>query len=100
MNRASPGNGNGGRQTAETNDQKQNAGTTDNRSGEPGQESRRNSAACFANTSKREPWHADFCGVTVVEGLKDGTKCWVNVTKRLDKYGKVYVTVTIRAQER
>src|SRR5258708_37074085 len=98
MNRASPGNGTGGRQTAETNDQKQNAGTTDNRSGEPGQESRRNSAACFANTSKREPCHADFCGVAVVEGLKDETKCWGNVTKRLDKYDNGSVTVTISSQ--
>jgi hypothetical protein len=97
MNRGSPGNGNGGRQTAEPTNQK-NASPTDSRTGSEGQETRRNSAACFANPRKRENWQADFIGVMVTENLPAGTKCWVNVTKRLDKHGKVFVTVTLKAQ--
>jgi hypothetical protein len=59
-------------------------------------EERRNSAACFANPNRTEPWHADFVGIAVVEGLRDGAKCWVSVKKRLDRNGKVYVTVTLK----
>jgi hypothetical protein len=99
-----PPNGNGGpRQTAEPQNQK-NASSIDNRPGSEGQagtkEDRRNSAACFANPNKSEPWMADFVGVLVTEDLPAGTKCWVSVKKRLDKRGKVYVTVTLKARER
>jgi hypothetical protein len=59
-------------------------------------EERRNSAACFANRNRTESWHADFVGVTVTEGLHDGCKCWVSVKKRLDRNGKLYVSVSLK----
>jgi hypothetical protein len=97
---APPGNGNGGRQAAAPTNQKKNASPLGNRSSSEGQagpyEDRRNSAACFANPKKTEPWHADFVGVVVME---DGGKFWVSVKKRLDRHGKTYVTVTLKKKE-
>jgi hypothetical protein len=61
-------------------------------------EDRRNSAACFKNPNKTEDWHADFTGVMVVEGLKDGDKCWVNVSVRSSRRAERYVSVTIKKQ--
>jgi hypothetical protein len=55
-------------------------------------EKRRGWAACFA-AQKTEDWQADFKGVMTLE---DGTKCWINVYKRLDRNGKVYVSVNLR----
>ncbi len=63
-------------------------------------EARRNAAACFANPRKREEWHPDFTGVMVLEGLRTGDKCWVNVRERISrKTGKRYLSVYLRPQE-
>jgi len=61
-------------------------------------EDRRNAAACFKNPKKTEPWQADFTGVMVVEGLKDGDKCWVNVSVRSSRRAERYFSVTIKKQ--
>jgi hypothetical protein len=58
-------------------------------------EKRRGWAACFA-VEKTEDWHPDFRGVVTLE---DGTKCWVNVFKRRDRHGKVYVSVNLKPWE-
>jgi hypothetical protein len=58
-------------------------------------EKRRGWAACFA-VEKAEDWQPDFRGVMTLE---DGTKCWINVYKRLDRHGKVYVSVNLRPWE-
>ena len=62
-------------------------------------ENRRNAAACFRNPHKQEDWHADFTGVTVVEGLKDGQRVWVNAYIRTDRKGQKYLTVVLRPQK-
>lgn len=59
-------------------------------------EKRRGWAACFA-VQKTEDWQPDFKGVVT---LDDGTKCWINVYKRLDRNGKRYVSVNVRPWER
>jgi hypothetical protein len=56
-------------------------------------EDRRNAAACFRNPNKAEDWHADFTGLAVVEGLRDGDKVWVNVYIRTDKKGRKFLSV-------
>ncbi len=62
-------------------------------------EDRRNAAACFKNPAKREGWHPDYVGVLVTEDLPAGTKCWVNVRKRLTRKGEVYVSVTLKPKK-
>jgi hypothetical protein len=59
---------------------------------ETAQENRRGWSNCFPK-DKTEDWHADFSGVTT---LQDGTKCWVNVFKRLDKNKQRYVSVHVQ----
>jgi hypothetical protein len=61
-------------------------------------EDRRNAAACFRNQRKTEDWHADFLGVMVVEGLRDGDKVWVRVNCRKTRRGDDYLTVTLKRQ--
>jgi hypothetical protein len=61
-------------------------------------EDRRNAAACFKNRDKREDWHADFIGMMVTEELPAGTKCWVNIRKRLTRKGEVYLSVVLKPQ--
>jgi hypothetical protein len=61
-------------------------------------EDRRNAAACFKNRDKREDWHADFLGMMVTEDLPAGTKCWVNIRKRLTRKGEVNLSVVLRPQ--
>jgi hypothetical protein len=61
-------------------------------------EDRRNAAACFKNKNKREEWHADYLGMMVTEDLPPGTKCWVNVRKRLTRKGEVYLSVVLKPQ--
>ena len=62
-------------------------------------EDRRNAAACFRNQRKTEDWHPAYQGVMVVEGLKDGDKCWVNVHVRTSRRGEKYLTVVLKPQQ-
>jgi hypothetical protein len=62
-------------------------------------ENKRNAAACFKNQKKTEDWHADFVGVAVVEGLRDGDKVWVNVHLRTSRKGEDYVSIVLRPQK-
>lgn len=59
-------------------------------------EDRRNAAACFKNKDKREDWHADYAGVMVVAGLREGDKVWVNVHERTSRKGEQYLSVTLK----
>lgn len=59
-------------------------------------QTRRNAAACFKNKDKVEHRHADFAGVLVTEGLPDGTKVWVNLYEKKDRYGRPYFSVVLR----
>src|ERR1700745_81828 len=63
-------------------------------------EDRRNAAACFRNKDKKEDWHADYQGVAVVEGLRDGDKVWANVRESASSKGDRYVSVTLKRQEK
>ena len=69
-------------------------------SSENNYEDRRNTAACFKNPKKIELWQADYIGVMVLEGLRTGDKCWVNIRERVSrKTGKPYLSVELRRQE-
>jgi hypothetical protein len=102
MNASNPGNGNGAPgQGAAANEK--NAGQSYSPSATTAQgpyEDRRNSAACFKNEDKTEPWHADFKGVVTLEGFQDGDRAFVNVTKRVDRKGREYFTVILKKMER
>ena len=63
-----------------------------------GYEDRRNAAACFKNRHKREYWQADYVGIAVVEGLRDGDKVWINVKERVSRTGDKYLSVTLQRQ--
>jgi hypothetical protein len=63
-------------------------------------EDQRNAAACFKNKDKSEDWHADFKGVMVTEELPAGTKCWVNVYEKTDRYGRPYFSIVLRRWRR
>ena len=62
-------------------------------------ETRRNASACFRNEKKTEPWHADFTGVMVVEGLRNGDKCWVRAGCRRARNGDDYISDTVKPQQ-
>jgi hypothetical protein len=59
-------------------------------------ETRRNAAACFMTSKTAEP---HFSGLMVVEGWRDGDKCWVNIAVREVKSGKRagqrYLSITL-----
>jgi hypothetical protein len=63
-------------------------------------EDKRNAAACYENLDKSEEWMADFTGVMVTDHLPAGTKCWVNIRKRISrKTGRTYLSVVVRPQD-
>jgi hypothetical protein len=51
------------------------------------------------NEKKSESWHADYLGVAVVEGLRDGDKVWIRVNCRKTCRGDDYITVTLKKQQ-
>jgi hypothetical protein len=59
-------------------------------------ENRRNTAACHPNRAKCEPHHADFSGLMVVDDLRAGTRCWVNIRLRIDRRGAKYLSVILK----
>jgi hypothetical protein len=61
-------------------------------------EHRRNAAASFRNPLKTEDWHAAYRGVMVIEGLRDGDKCWVNVYIRTSRKNEKYLTIILKKQ--
>jgi hypothetical protein len=63
-------------------------------------EDRRNAAACFRNKGKKEYWHADYQGVAVVEGLRDGLKIWINIIERISHRGDKYLSVVLKPMTR
>jgi hypothetical protein len=62
-------------------------------------EDRKNSAVCFRNRKKLEPWMADFTGVMRLEGVQDGNRVWVNVSIRSSRRAEQYVSVSISRKE-
>jgi hypothetical protein len=63
-------------------------------------ENRRNAAACFKNKDKAETWQSEFTGVMVTEDLPMGTKVWVNIYERTDRYGTPYLSVVLKRFQR
>jgi len=59
-------------------------------------ETRRNAGSCYRTQKNTEP---HYCGIMVVEGLRDGDKVWINIGVRVVKSGKragqKYLSVTL-----